>query len=545
MKRFVSIASLMVVSVVVCAQDNYYYFHGEKVYLEERPMHKLFVPQADVVANGEASEYAQWFDSVQPLKGSNAWVGVIRQSYKSVADFDEVETYPLYYYKGEPVSVIKKFTVRLKEGVSYQELETLADTYGAEILSPAPYTENQYYIGVGSSGKNSLDLANRFYETGLFEFSEPQFWILDAMQTSDPYWDKQWGLSNTGQEGGTAGIDINVEEAWTVVGNDATVRVAVIDEGVELNHPDLENTLVQGNSVSCGVGGGTLGDDYNHGTLCTGVIAAMADNGIGIAGVASHDSRVVPICAYYCDMHSGMIGYTPATLATAIRLAYRSGGADVISNSWTSNMHIADVENAINEAVINGRGGKGCVVVFAAGNENQSQVTVPLSNTEKVIVVGAVDRCGIRGGTSSNSPRTCDPWNSGGSNYGSELDVVAPGSAVYTTTTGGGYALANGTSLACPHVSGIAALVLSVNPYLTQQEVYGMVNAYAAVQAACQDVKVRNETISTDRTIKSCGNVEFENVIVKAGVKLSIDAPGEVVFGPGFEMEIGAELEMN
>ena len=300
----------MVVSVVVCAQDNYYYFHGEKVYLEERPMHKLFVPQADVVANGEASEYAQWFDSVQPLKGSNAWVGVIRQSYKSVADFDEVETYPLYYYKGEPVSVIKKFTVRLKEGVSYQELETLADTYGAEILSPAPYTENQYYIGVGSSGKNSLDLANRFYETGLFEFSEPQFWILDAMQTSDPYWDKQWGLSNTGQEGGTAGIDINVEEAWTVVGNDATVRVAVIDEGVELNHPDLENTLVQGYSVSCGVGGGTLGDDYNHGTLCTGVIAAMADNGIGIAGVASHDSRVVPICASFWNdwIYSGNIG---------------------------------------------------------------------------------------------------------------------------------------------------------------------------------------------------------------------------------------------
>lgn len=67
----------------------------------------------------------------------------------------------------------------------------------------------------------------------------------------------------------------------------------------------------------------------------------------------------------------------------------------------------------------------------------------------------------------------------------------------------------------------------------------------ANAQINVRDVKVRNETISTDRTIKSCGNVEFENVIVKAGVKLSIDAPGEVVFGPGFEMEIGAELEMN
>ncbi len=74
---------------------------------------------------------------------------------------------------------------------------------------------------------------------------------------------------------------------------------------------------------------------------------------------------------------------------------------------------------------------------------------------------------------------------------------------------------------------------------------YGMVNAYAAVQAACQDVKVRNETISANKSVKSCGNVEFEDVIVKTGIKLSIDAPGEVVFGSGFEMEAGAELEMN
>ena len=72
-----------------------------------------------------------------------------------------------------------------------------------------------------------------------------------------------------------------------------------------------------------------------------------------------------------------------------------------------------------------------------------------------------------------------------------------------------------------------------------------MVNAYAAVQAACQDVKVRNETISANKSVKSCGNVEFEDVIVKTGIKLSIDAPGEVVLGSGFEMEAGAELEMN
>ena len=80
---------------------------------------------------------------------------------------------------------------------------------------------------------------------------------------------------------------------------------------------------------------------------------------------------------------------------------------------------------------------------------------------------------------------------------------------------------------ACFHVAGVAA------------------NAYAAVQAACQEVKLRDETISMDKTVKSCGNVELEDVVVRSGAKLTIDASGEVVFGDGFVMEEGAELRMD
>lgn len=586
MKKVMSIVPMAIVSIVACAQDNYYYFHGEKVYLEERPMQRLFVPRVDEATKVGGTAYAQWFDSVQPLRGSNAWIGVVGSSYKSVADIDGIETYPLYYYKGAPVSVIEKFTVRLKEGVSYQELETLTASYGAEILSPAPYTENQYYVGVGRSGKNSLYLANRFYESGLFEFSEPQFWILDAMQTSDPYWDKQWGLSNTGQEDGMAGIDINVEEAWTVVGNDATVRVAVVDNGIYLRHPDILESLDPGYDeygYSGGLNdalfpGAEYGEARNHGTQCAGIIAARKDNGYGIAGVAP-DSRIVPVGVRKKEF-DGRIGIFSDVAARGIRWACHQGHADVISLSWGFSNPSSDIESAVNEVVDAGRNGLGCVVVFSSGNEGTADVQVPMGNNSEVIVVGAVDRCGIRSGTSTNSPRSCDPWPSGskpGSCYGDGLDVVAPGTNVYTSVPISAYVAFNGSSAACPHVSGVAALMLSVNPYLTQQEVhdiieqtatklptynfgnvsghsngtwnnevgYGMVNAYAAVQAACQEVRVRNETISADKTVKSCGNIEFEDVIVKTGVKLSIDAPGEVVLGPGFEMEVGAELEMN
>ena len=195
----------------------------------------------------------------------------------------------------------------------------------------------------------------------------------------------------------------------------------------------------------------------------------MKDNNIGIAGVA-YDSKILPVRIAYSDINGNwVLNYN--NLATAINWSVQNG-ADVISNSYRLGSNSTTVNNAITNAVNNGRNGKGCVVLFATGNDNSS-VSYP-ATLSNVIAVGATSMCDERKTHSS-----CDGEGWWGSNYGSELDVVAPGVEIYTTDISGSsgynsgdyYSSFNGTSSACPQVAGVAALILSINTDLTQVEV--------------------------------------------------------------------------
>ncbi|MDR1090637.1 MAG: S8 family serine peptidase, partial [Prevotella sp.] len=331
----------------------------------------------------------------------------------------------------------------------------------------------------------------------------------------------------------------------------------------------------------------------DHGTACTGIIGAQYNNAKGIAGVAP-DSKLMSISIglFYSD--------TPQQLANGFGWAWRNG-ADIISNSWGfipgwwSYAPSAFLENAIDSALVYGRNGKGAIVVFASGNEDSTSIRYPGNFSSDILVVGAVSPCGER-----KSPTSCDGEYWWGSNYGTQLDVVAPGVLIPTTDRQGnnGYNYVtddpddpaysdysnkdytgkfNGTSSACPHVAGVAALILSVNPTLTGQQVrdiiestaqkvgdynyqttsghpsgtwnnemgYGMVNAYAAVQAACPTiVNFTNQTVTTDTTVTSCGDINVQNVTVTNGAKLTLDAAGEVNIISDFEVELGSEFEI-
>ncbi len=310
-----------------------------------------------------------------------------------------------------------------------------------------------------------LPLANQLRESGLVTWAHPDFYakVQHHLTPSDPLYGNQFQMNNT--NGSDA--DCNAPEAWDISLGSAGIRVAVIDDGLE-EHEDLPNTNLGLGYSPANNGNGTPNSSGAHGVSCAGSINA-AHNGIGVAGVA-------PNCEIF-SVNIFLGGETTNDLADAISYA-KNNGADVLSNSWgysSCTFSATALNNALADAKNNGRGGKGCVIVFAAGNNSFTCVTYP-GNNPNVIAVGAITKEGNR---------------SSYSNQGSALDLSAPSNggsqSVYTTDRMGsaGYATGNytstfgGTSSACPVVAGVAALVLSVDGNLTSSDVQSILQSTA------------------------------------------------------------------
>jgi hypothetical protein len=345
-----------------------------------------------------------------------------------------------------------------------------------------------------------FEIANQIYTSGLVKYAHPDFVV--PIEKTNPLFPEQYYLNNTGQNGGTPNIDINAPEAWALLNStcsaNARIRVAVIDDGVEA-HEDLNNLLPNGfTPLNPNGNGRPIRQEDSHGQACAGIIGAN-NNQIGIRGVATNVD-ILPINIF-------IGGETTDNLARAIDWAWNEGQADILSNSWgftNEGISFDVITAAIQRARTLGRNGRGCAVVFASGNSNQSfsGVTFP-ANVEGVITVGAINNQGAL-------------WNY--SSRGQEMDLVAPsgntnlnGNVVTLDRMGAnGYEAGNytnrfgGTSAACPQVAGVAALMLQVNPNLTESQVreilqqtardlgapgfdnnfgYGLVDAQAAVQA--------------------------------------------------------------
>lgn len=314
--------------------------------------------------------------------------------------------------------------------------------------------------------------------------------------TNDVYEHYQWALNNNGQRWGKSGYDVKALSAWGISQGKPDIKIAIIDSGVDLNHPDLKAKLVPGYDATGHGSAGAPSGNEAHGTCCAGIAAGVTNNSLGIAGIA-RNCKIMPVRVFYKNMT------TDAWLADGLAWA-ANHNADVLSNSWGGGSASTAITTAINNAVKNGRGGKGCVVLFSSGNNNAG-VSYPayLSN---VLAIGAVSPAGER-----KSPDSDDGEYWWGSNYGSQLDICAPGPLCYTTdiTGSAGYSTDdyfpnfNGTSSACPHAAGVAGLILSVNPDLTADQAkkvmtsnatdlgpsgfdiytgWGLVNAYKALQ---------------------------------------------------------------
>ena len=363
--------------------------------------------------------------------------------------------------------------MKLKSPSGLSKLQAMVQSNQCEIVSKYEYDPLVYFIKVTkNSNGNALDMANLFAASQSFEYAEPDFLLLlKKFNTNDPLLGYQWALNNTGssiQYNGTVGADMKIFSAWGMSTGNAATKVAIIDEGVDLVHPDLAANILAGyDGTLQGSGGAPQGNDA-HGTACAGIVAAVAKNNLGVAGIA-YNSKIVPVRIAYGSGSSWIT--SNSWIGTSIDWAWNQGDADVLSNSWGGGSSSSLINDPISRAVTQGRGGLGAVVIFAAGNDNGA-VSYPGTLTN-VISVAAMSMCNQRKSTTS-----CDGETWWGSNYGTNVDVAAPGVKIHTTDISGsaGYSTGdyaptfNGTSSACPNTAGVMALILALNPSLTQTQ---------------------------------------------------------------------------
>ncbi len=556
--RLLILLLFYVLPVLVYAQTDFIYApNGEKIKFKLRK-DKIFLKIKS------ATEAYTLFekDSLEIIPSTNIQFAIVSIDTLNIKlqDIKQKQqilgaTYMLEYIDGTLQAPTETIFVKCKKGISVEQiidkLELSQNIKSKQLINPE---QEIYSIDLNVSLENIMDIVVNLYETGLCEFAEPSFTRI--IKPYNTYYSSQWGLNNTGQNGGSVRCDINAQSAWTI-SKGANIKVAVLDEGVEITHLDLaaniSNFRYDAITMTSGGTSGTPKAGDKHGTNCAGIIGAI-DNNFGIVGVAP-ECEIVPIkIAYYSVVNRGWVT-NDSWFVRGINYAWYTAKADVLSNSWGGGSPSTTVTFELLDASSRGRNNKGSVVVFSTGNDGNSSVSYPAS-IMGVLAVGAVDRNYRRANFS---------------NYGDFLDVVAPGVDIYTTNLNNQYHSSfSGTSAAAPFVSGIAALMLSSAPNLTEVQVrriicetarrvgnysygywnymfwneemgYGLVDAYEAVKMAqnyCPEINLTG-TIPT-QTQKAKGTIQ--NATIPTGNKLTIERCGDIIINPNFEVH--GELEI-
>ena len=293
------------------------------------------------------------------------------------------------------------------------------------------------------------DMISTYSKEPDVEYAEPNY-IIHALSVvpNDPYYSMQWHLPK-----------IKVDEVWEEKTGSRDVTVAVLDTGVDLNHPDLDEQIVNGYDFVNN--DNDPDDDQGHGTHMAGTIAAETNNGEGIAGINWY-AGLMPVKVLDGDGEG-----THESVALGLVFA-ADNGARVINLSFGGEDSSQTMEDAINYAY-----GKGCVLIAGTGNDGGA-VMFP-ARYDNVIAVGATDE----------EDSWCDEsiWGEGfSSSSGAEVDVTAPGNNIVSTYFGGKFAIGSGTSMATACVSGLAVLMVSVNPQLSNSEIRDI------IQKSCDDL---------------------------------------------------------
>ncbi|MEM7126588.1 MAG: CARDB domain-containing protein [Chloroflexota bacterium] len=347
------------------------------------------------------------------------------------------------------------------------------------------------------------------------KYAEPNYLLHLNKTPTDPEWDKLWGLNNTGQTGGTPGADISAINAWDVSTGSKDIVVAVIDTGIDWEHEDLAANIWV-NPTECPQGhgkckadgedndkngyaddfygvntisnDGNVMDDFGHGTHVAGTIGAVGNNRKGIVGV-NWNVKIVG-CKFLSAFGSGTTSNAIKCFNYLTHLKEKQGVNLVLTNnSWGGGLR----SEALREAM---SGEKAPLHVCAAGNANTNRLAYPAGyDLPNILAVAATDH---------------NDQYASFSNYGSWVDLAAPGVAVYSTVPDercslcdpSGYRNANGTSMATPHVAGAAALIWSKFSDLTVPQVIQRIISGADPIADRQKTTATNTRLNLENAME-------------------------------------------
>jgi thermitase len=378
-----------------------------------------------------------------------------------------------------PEFVAGQVLVKFQPGAAADQIAEAHARIGGEVIETLPGIDVQ--VVRVPAGLEQARLAAYQHNPNV-EFAELNgIWRVE-WTPDDPRVGEQWQYHNTGQTGGTPDADIDAVEAWDVTRGSAQVRIAILDTGIDPHHNDL------GGKVAATVNftdSSTSDDVHGHGTHVAGSAAAATNNSIGVAGTC-------PDCVLYnVKVLGDGGGGSWDWVASGIRWA-------TDNNAQVINMSLGGGASRTVELAVNRAWNNGVVIVAAAGNNGTSQKFYPAAYAN-VIAVAATDHHDSRASFS---------------NWGSWVSVAAPGVSILSTTKGGGYAAWNGTSMASPHVAGIAGLVWSTDYGTSNSAVrsrveqtsdqiagtgsswtHGRVNACKAVNGSC-DVATSPPSVS-------------------------------------------------
>jgi subtilisin family serine protease len=420
------------------------------------------------------------------------------------------EPIPYEYVKDELV-------VRFAPNIPKATIDQINATIGAQVLQSFQIVSNLYLVKIPAHLSVPEAIA-RYKGYASVLYAEPNYIVRKAQHVqltpNDPNFTQLWGLHNTGQTGGTPDADIDAPEAWDLSTGSGSVVVFVIDTGVDYNHPDLNANLwtnpgeTPGNGIDDD-GNGYVDDVYGidtyyndtdpfdgdgHGTHVSGTIGAIGNNNVGVVGV--NWSVKIGHCKFLSDFGSGTTAGAISCLQYILNLKQTGNPAnDIIAtnNSWGGGGFSQALYDAI-KAHMNA----GILFIAAAGNSsanNDTALFLPASYyLPNMIAVAASNHTDALAWFSNYGRRT--------------VHVGAPGQGILSTTPGNTYSTFSGTSMATPHVTGLAALIKAQFPSFTWYQIRNRILASGDVTTGMQNVTISDRRINAYGAL-TCNNVPF------------------------------------